>query len=125
MQLHKVFVYGSLRRGAINDCKKFGGTYVQTDSVEGTLYDLGAFPGWRHEASEHPSVVLGDVYMVDEEALTALDYYESEGFLYRRTKIKTDRGSECFIYEIRKDVVTTNNLQPITCGDWLTYRENK
>lgn len=119
----KVFVYGTLRKDGANPASNYGAKFVQHDSVQGTLYDLGAFPGWR--CDDVRAVVIGDVYEVDDIGLAMLDRYESEGRLYKRTTITTDRGEEAFIYELMDWVMEYNKLSPITSGDWVLHGYSK
>lgn len=119
----KVFVYGTLRKDGVNPCCGYGGKYLHGDSVNGTLFDLGAFPGWYDQSST--GVVLGDVYEVDKPTLDALDAYESEGTLYDRITVRTDRNMEVFIYRLKGWIITGHRPPVVPSGDWLHHLEQK
>ncbi|PYS79511.1 MAG: hypothetical protein DMF70_12915 [Acidobacteria bacterium] len=69
MNKHLVFVYGTLRRGSARAMSiRFPGSrFVADAKVSGSLYDLGAYPGLLLDESN--SMVIGEVYEVDNETL--------------------------------------------------------
>jgi len=79
---HFIFVYGTLMKGESNH------SLISSQVCEGSgfirgfnLYNLGYFPGIR--PSEHPNhVVYGEVYLVDDRTLEAVNRLEGEGSLY-------------------------------------------
>lgn len=79
-----LFVYGSLMRGrrANGLLASQGARFKGAAALPGyALYHLGGFPGIR----PHPGqTVLGEAWLVPEQAFPALDRYEGEGQLYRR-----------------------------------------
>lgn len=88
MAEHKVFVYGSLKRGRGNHRLLQGAQFLgpaQTDEDTFRMYDLGAYPGIVHEhGPNHP--VKGEVYLVDDDTLKDLDRLEGyPGFYNRKT----------------------------------------
>lgn len=104
----KVYVYGTLRTGAIN------GVVL----VPGKLYNLGWFPGLVLDLSEEPSsFVTCEVIEADDDKLQRLDSYEGydpnnpEESLYIRQPFK-----DGFIYTINRDV---SDRPVIPSGNWL------
>ena len=86
MVMNEVFVYGTLKQGeANNDLLKdseFLGEY-QTEPRWGLL-DLGAFPGMVPSNK----AVKGEVFLVDDDVLAAVDLLEGvEHGFYRRNMI--------------------------------------
>lgn len=86
MAMNEVFVYGTLKRNeGNNDLLKdsqFLGEY-ETDPRWG-LVDLGAFPGMVPANK----AVKGEVFLVDDDVMEALDLLEGvDHGLYRRSRI--------------------------------------
>lgn len=79
-----VFVYGSLKRGLHNHSllERHGAKYVGNDVVSGRLVNLGAFPGLVPFQGNW--IVRGEVYIIDNKALSALDYLEGHPVFYKR-----------------------------------------
>lgn len=100
---NKVFVYGSLKSGHhANHIMRNHADFITDDRIEGSLYNLGAFPGYKPEGS---CMVRGEVYEVlDEELIPILDEYENCPTLYDRVKIRTERGYFCWVYILRQNV---------------------
>lgn len=90
-----VFVYGTLRTGGSAGGLLRGCEHVGASTVEGALYDMGAYPvlvlggGGR---------VDGEVWRCPVATLARLDEYEGvrEG-LYRRVRVEAG-GVECWTY---------------------------
>ena len=70
-----VFVYGTLRRGECNDIHRLSPAprFVGLAQVQGTLYDLGSYPGLRLDGA---TPVLGEVYAIDPALEPQLDAIE-------------------------------------------------
>jgi gamma-glutamylcyclotransferase (GGCT)/AIG2-like uncharacterized protein YtfP len=85
-----IFVYGTLKRGFINNHRMEGQEFVgEAATVPGyVLYELEGYPGMVPEAAA-PDGVTGEVWRVDDECLLGLDALEgtSEG-LYRRESVR-------------------------------------
>lgn len=81
---HKLFVYGTLKKGF--KLHKFleGSKYLGETVVRGfELLNLGAFPGMMvSEIPDNP--VHGELYEVDAATLSLLDKIEGTPHLYRR-----------------------------------------
>ena len=127
-ELALLFVYGTLRPGAVNPMARWLGeraTHVGAGEVAGTLYRVADYPGM---VAGGASRVMGDLFLLGEDAeavLAALDEYEecSDGFPapleYRREVISVDtsegaRPAWTWIYARPVD-----GLDVIASGDYL------
>ncbi|CAM2993926.1 gamma-glutamylcyclotransferase family protein [Rariglobus hedericola] len=85
----RLFVYGTLKRGCKNHHHIAGQTYLGEARTAGgyRLYDLGDYPGMV-AAPDDRDGVTGELWEVDDRALTHLDDFEgvNEG-LYLRAPI--------------------------------------
>ncbi|MDC0611280.1 gamma-glutamylcyclotransferase [Vibrio sp.] len=112
MQLHLVFVYGSLRKGESNhwylESSQFIGAFAT--EPEFAMYDLGPYPG----IVEGSFSVRGEVYQIDDDTLHHLDELEDVPVEYRRETIETPYG-EAWVY-IYQDASNLNQL--VSSGDW-------
>ncbi len=97
-----VFVYGTLRRGEINDIAQAAARAGLPEprlagmaTVPGVLYDFGDWPGLAPEAGAAP--VVGEVYEIDDALLRVLDGIE-----------EYEPGRECLF--VRRQVAVM--LQP-------------
>ena len=70
-----VFVYGTLRRGDVRDINQLqpAPVFVGMASVQGVLYDLGAYPGVLLGGE---GMVTGEVYAISAALEQALDTIE-------------------------------------------------
>lgn len=88
MNKHRVFCYGTLKRGIHNhhllSTAEFVGEAYTLDTFK--MYHVG-FPIIRF--SDHPDAkaVFGEVYDVDDDTLKKLDRLENEGVMYDRKQI--------------------------------------
>lgn len=128
-----VFVYGTLRENEANDIGRAAqrsGTaqprWLGRATVNGTLYDLGAYPGLVPDATA--TEVCGDVFEIDEALLPVLDKIE-EVFPdrpneFRRHTTQVQLGGElvqCEFYPV--DTRSTVGRARIECGDWVAHRQ--
>jgi gamma-glutamylcyclotransferase (GGCT)/AIG2-like uncharacterized protein YtfP len=125
MNKHLVFVYGTLRSSSAGALSiRFPNSQFVSDArVNGTLYDLGAYPGLL--LNESNSLVIGEVYEVDEETLHELDEFEaSSNFLRKQVEISlgADRRT-CWTYEPNPEFSSLSKI--ITSGDWIEYTRTK
>lgn len=122
-----VFVYGTLRRGEVNDINELQPApgFVGHSSLLGTLYPMGWYPGL---VLGGVVPVVGEVYSVTPRLEARLD--EIEGLLpeptgeYTKRDMQVDvdgRMVDCFVYEINAALV--GHLQPLIHGDWLRRDE--
>ncbi|MGR5067998.1 gamma-glutamylcyclotransferase family protein [Vibrio alfacsensis] len=107
-----VFVYGTLRNGERNHHFLSNAEFLghhETDA-QFVLYDLGPYPALSigHKA------VQGEVYLIDDSTLMALDKLEDVPVEYRRETIITPFG-QAWIY-LYQD--TEQLSEEVASGDW-------
>ncbi|MCV5331688.1 gamma-glutamylcyclotransferase, partial [Escherichia coli] len=92
---HLIFVYGTLRKGEYNhhylSSAQFLGLH-ETDA-QFSLYDVGSYPA----LSEGQRSIQGEVYLIDDDTLVALDKLEDVPVEYCRESIATPFG-QAWIY---------------------------
>ena len=125
MNKHLVFVYGTLRRGGgrAMSVRFPNSKFIADAQVSGGLYDLGAYPGLLLDGSN--SLVVGEVYEVDDETLNELDEFEASSH-YRRKQVEISLGARrgvCWTYEPDLEFYSPRTL--ITSGDWVEYAKTK
>ncbi|MHC4829414.1 MAG: gamma-glutamylcyclotransferase family protein [Planctomycetota bacterium] len=112
---HRIFVYGTLRRGQAQASLLAGATHLELTRTAPayTLMDLGPFPALLDHGS---TAVVGDVYVVDTETCAQLDAYEGTPHLYQRRDLNLENGSvaEGYIYVGR----IHRNHRLLPSGDW-------
>ena len=118
-----VFVYGTLRRGGLNDITRLrpAPRFVGEAQVAGVLYHLGRYPGVILGGE---SWVKGEVYAITAALEAILDDIEDLGENptdeYAKRKVAVNvHGNllQCLVYEINPRYVTA--AMPISHGDWL------
>jgi gamma-glutamylcyclotransferase (GGCT)/AIG2-like uncharacterized protein YtfP len=125
MNKHLVFVYGTLRgSGARAMSLRFPDSrFIADAKVNGSLYDLGAYPGLL--LNESNSLVVGEVYEVDDEILNRLDDVEASSD-YERKQVEVSLGTHsrtCWIYEPNPE--SCSHRTTIASGDWIEYAKTK
>ena len=102
-----LFAYGTLRSG-------FGLVKVGTGSIQGTMYDLGEYPG----AVPGEGEIIGDLFR-SPRTFADLDEYEGEEFDRKTVRVTTEAGVvEAWIYWYTGDV---SGRSPIEDKDYLNY----
>ncbi|WP_427309923.1 gamma-glutamylcyclotransferase family protein [Cupriavidus sp. H39] len=128
----RVFVYGTLRAGEVNDlnaaARRHGiaaPTLLGTGTVSGRLYDFGTYPGLVLDAGSGP--VLGDIYDIADALLPVLDeieeVYPGQATLFvreQRDVLHHGHPLACLLYPVAEAAVAT--LPRIDSGDWVAYR---
>ncbi|MFN4121635.1 gamma-glutamylcyclotransferase [Acidovorax sp.] len=118
-----VFVYGTLRRGGLNDITRLtpAPLFVGEAQVAGVLYHLGHYPGLTLGGGGR---VRGEVYAITAALEAVLDDIEDLGENptdeYAKREVAVDvqgRFLQCLVYEINPRYVTT--APRIQHGDWL------
>lgn len=97
--------------------------FIAEAKVSGSLYDLGEYPGLILSSSI--SLVVGEVYEIDEETLTRLDEFEATSN-YLRKQVEISVGNDQrrgWTYEPNPEFYSLRTL--ITSGDWLEYSRTK
>lgn len=118
-----VFVYGTLRRGEQRDINRLqpAPIYMGGGQTNGTLYDLGHYPGVRLGG---PRWVQGEVYQITPELERQLDEIEEvwpqqTGEYARREVLVECAGTAlpCLVYEAAD--ARTQGRALIESGNWL------
>jgi len=128
--LRLVFVYGTLRRGGINDINRLAPRPVFQGSacVWGRLFDLGAYPGLllASASDQGACVVWGEVYAIDAALEGQLDLIEEiqgrpdDEYFRRQVSVKLGEQSlVCLVYEINPVRLVGRPL--IDHGDWIRH----
>lgn len=117
-----VFVYGTLRRGEVNDINRLrpAPRFLGLARIHGTLYDLGPYPGIVLGGE---GWVQGEVYAISAELERQLDLIEEVAPVpsgeYLRRHLYVDVAGQslrCLVYEIAAERV--QGRLPIAGGDW-------
>lgn len=117
-----VFVYGTLRRGEVNDINRLAPPplYLGPARIRGTLYDLGSYPG---VVLGGEGWVLGEIYLVAPELERQLDIIEdvapAPSGEYARRHVEVEVAGQwrrCLVYEI--DAARVCGRAVIASGDW-------
>jgi gamma-glutamylcyclotransferase (GGCT)/AIG2-like uncharacterized protein YtfP len=119
-----VFVYGTLMQGEHNHrlLATEDAAYLGPCTTEPafTMYHLGGFPA---VAPEGDTAIRGELYVVGDATLAALDRLEGHPSFYLRTTIRLAGGSEVLAYVMPADRLAgdrwwrgTPDLIP--SGDW-------
>jgi len=120
-----IFVYGTLMSGLQREEALFNSAFLGTGYINGSLYDLGSYPGLKHGSGK----VFGELYEID---LLTLDYLDQiEGFfvaqpetsLYIRQAITATKAlnSECCIAETYFYNMSVDESHKIITGDYRDY----
>lgn len=122
--MHKVFVYGSLKKGfgnhplIDNPTTRLLGEYF-LDGAE--MFSLGSFPGVIRGEGR----VTGELYEVDDSTLRDLDRLEGHPTFYERMPMMVtsgDTNERCEGYIYRGDV---SRLTAIEDGEWTHDKINR
>lgn len=96
--MHRIFVYGTLKKGERLDMYLEGQTYIKDAIVRGTLYDLGWYPTLVLDGEGYAP---GEVYEVDEETFLKTKSMEEEAG-YDTVKTNTLDGEEVELFTFKK-----------------------
>jgi gamma-glutamylcyclotransferase (GGCT)/AIG2-like uncharacterized protein YtfP len=113
---HRLFVYGSLKRG-FRHHDLLGGAPFEGDARTAPGFSLvlqGEYPALVRSGT---ACVHGEIYRVTEELMTELDRFEGCPDLYRREQIQLDDGTSASSYVIPPD--RAKALPTIPEGRWL------
>lgn len=132
--VHHVFVYGTLRRGEVNDINRLHPSprWCGHARVAGALYQLGWYPGLRFDGDGQ---VIGEVYAIDPALEPQLDAIEevrgSPDDEYRKVVVTVEMADapqpgpgeppptrvRALAYEVQAHRV--HGAARIASGDWL------
>jgi len=133
MNKDRLFVYGSLMGGIqspIANYLKSNSTFLGEGTVNGTLLDIGHYPGLVYEPKSEKRV-LGHVFELNDAQamLPNLDHYECVGPAfetpnqYRRASIKVllnNQLVDCWAYLYNLPI---QGIKIIESGNYLAYFE--
>lgn len=127
LSLPRLFVYGTLRRGASAASLMDGAAHLGAARFRGRLYDLGAHPG--AVASDDPDdVVHGELFAFPpreaDACLARLDRYEGPAFRRERVRVVLAAGGlqESWIYLYAGELT---GLPLIASGDYRPLRARR
>ena len=118
-----VFVYGTLRRGELNDINQLkpAPVFVGNAKINGDLYHLGNYPGVRLGGENE---VFGEVYQITPALEHRLDEIESirptPTGEYTRQQLPVqclEKTLTCLVYEIAATRILGKTQ--ILSGDWV------
>ena len=116
--LHKVAVYGTLRKGQRNHYLLEQADYLFDDYIAGTLSNLGGCPAFHIDPTDLDLVKV-EVYEVDQTTLYDLDRLEGHPYMYKRIKVKLfNKEIQSYTYLYQDSI---HNLPFIRSGDWVKY----
>jgi gamma-glutamylaminecyclotransferase len=119
----RLFVYGSLMAGLrfadLLDGATFAGPATTRETY--TLIDLGPYPA---ASPSGPSVLQGEVYVVDPPTLARVDRLEGHPDLYERHQRPLSDGTSAWLYEARIERWEPGSLDDrpaVPNGDWRQW----
>jgi len=130
-----VFIYGTLRRGEINDLALVakGRTlpepvWVGASEVAGALIDFGDWPGLLADV---PNLrVRGEVYRIDPRLLPVLDEIEEYEAARRTVFVRREvdvlvagQPVRCWYYPVDPELAAA--ARPVAGDDWIDHRKSR
>lgn len=114
---HRIFVYGTLKRGGSNHAHLAAHRFVaEARTAPGfRLYELEGYPGMVADPTDRDGVT-GELWEVDEAGIKPLDDFEGVGDgLYRRERVPlvlptSEPTAEAYVYA--RDVSGRRRLGP-------------
>lgn len=119
---HRLFVYGSLRRGEPNHVFLERSTRLGDSSTRPgfTLFDLGAYPAMVRGGGR---AVMGELYAIDDETLVAIDRLEGYPTYYDRIRVELANGLDALAYILAHEQMPRARV--IESGDWSHQRRGR
>lgn len=124
----ELFIYGTLRHGGSNHFRMEGAEFLGAGRIAGRIYKIDWYPALVCGGAGE---VMGELYLVSEEHLRALDVFEGiapeegESRGYRRVKVEVtlDSGEKesAWAWEWIGDL---GSALECDTGDWLGYEPN-
>jgi gamma-glutamylaminecyclotransferase len=125
--MHRVFVYGSLKRGRYNNDLLRESRFIgerNTHDETWIMRSLGGFPGVvkEHHGALSASI-CGELYEVDDNTLARLDRLEGNGHFYNRELVRLrDESEPAWMYVLINHHSFGRDMQPLYEGDNYIYR---
>jgi len=114
----RLFVYGTLRRGAAN-ARELGGAVWEADVRTGNGYALIWKDGYPALVTSAEGAVTGEVYRTSAEHLAQLDAFEGVPELYRRGAVVLADGTVAEAYFAVVDDRTA--YERLASGDYFDH----
>jgi len=124
----KVAVYGSLRKGFHNHNAFLSkAEFLETTQTVNKydMYSLGSYPYVDLDNQDLDTNITVEVYEIDKDILSRLDYLEGYPSFYNRTEVKLENGMAAWMYHINNRVGGYRKTKPVTSGDWLQFKQEK
>lgn len=133
LRKHRLFVYGTLRKGySLNRVlRRMGARYVGKGRIQGSLYDLGEFPGAVTSSSMRKRIE-GELYELPHadaqlKELDRIEEFDSErpenSLFVRRistVRLANGRRMRAWVYFLPRRPV---NARPIAQGDYALVQQ--
>lgn len=118
--MHKVLVYGTLKKGFSNH-RRLESSKLLNDNVffTGTMASLGAFPCCTQHGN---TKIKGELYEVDDDTLRSLDSLESHPSFYERKVVHTSAGP-AWVYLIDEPHRYEQGARIVKSGVWGEMEE--
>jgi len=125
--MHRVFVYGSLKRGKHNNDLLYDSRFIGerlTQDETWIMRSLGAFPGVVKKFYGSLSAsISGDLYEVDDITLKRLDTLEGNGNFYNRELVRLRNDNDpAWMYILVNHHSYGSDMQPFYEGETFVYR---
>jgi gamma-glutamylaminecyclotransferase len=118
----RLFVYGTLMSGEPNAQVMAGSSYVG-DATTTASYRLVALSGYPGLLSGGKTSVKGELYLVDDQLLAALDGVEGCPALFQRGEVELAGGGKAQAY-LGADP-SFDKAPTIPSGDWRKHRSER
>lgn len=111
-----LFVYGSLRRGQHHHAELRSARYLRAARTEACyeLVDLGPYPALLDGGS---TVIVGELYEVDDALLARLDAFEEVPGVYQRKRARI-ADVDATVYVMH--AALAHGAPRIASGDWVS-----
>ena len=98
VNFHKLFVYGTLKRGFGNNRLLYNSEFRGVDVVSGfMMFSKGAFPG-VFKVPDVNNCIHGEVFDIDDQVLASCDRLEGVPSFYDRIKVNLKTFGEAYMY---------------------------
>jgi gamma-glutamylcyclotransferase (GGCT)/AIG2-like uncharacterized protein YtfP len=111
--MHKVFVYGTLKRGQRNSHYLQNADFIGTFSTE-AIFSMHAFDDYPAVCERGRHAIHGEIYRVSDTQLGVLDELEWYPDFYQRILIPTHYG-DAWMYIVRAELCHRRTL---LAGSW-------
>jgi gamma-glutamylcyclotransferase (GGCT)/AIG2-like uncharacterized protein YtfP len=121
---HRVFVYGTLKRGhRVRGLDHFGSAEFvgESETVDSdyNMWCLGAFPAISMDGE---SRVRGEVWDVDDGVMAVLDNIEGYPDFYNRTQVSTTQG-DAWVYFLNSEDIKQFRMHRKLNGSTLEWTD--